>query len=207
MTGDLFDTPTPPADTRPVLVGMNNPLHDNPRYALYPAPEGVTGHRMWTMLTELCGCRRQQYLDAFDRRNVLNSRVWDRRLARQEGPRLWRELAGRTVVLLGREVVAAVGLQQPMPLVWHGPDEWRTGAQPARWCYMPHPSGLNLWYNNGVCRVAAALRLEQLYEESRDGRGAQESVRGESGDGTPLRDEVEDLDAGEQEETDQSTLP
>jgi hypothetical protein len=157
------------ADARPVLVGMNNPLHSNPRYALFPAPSGVTGHRIWTMLRATVGedMWRDTYMQSFDRRNVLNSREWDKKQARIEGPRLWRELGGRTVVLFGREVLSAIGLQQQMPLVWQGPDPFRSGPQPARWCYMPHPSGLNHWYNDPVKWWAAALRLEQLYEDYR----------------------------------------
>jgi hypothetical protein len=168
---DLFDyteTIQEPADMRPVLVGMNNPLSSDPKYALFPAPSGVTGHRIYQMLQDIGAVQfRKEYIDAFDRRNVLNSRTWDKREARTAGPQLWRELSGRTVCLLGREVLAAIGLQQTMPLEWHGPDEFRTGPQPERWCYIPHPSGLNHWYNNSVCRLAVGLRLEQLLEESR----------------------------------------
>lgn len=150
---------------RPVLVGMNNPLRSDPRYALYPAPSGVTGHRIWRMLNEASDAGIRDYLRVFDRRNVLNAIEWDKTAARAEGPRLWRQLGGRTVVLLGRDVLSSIGLQQTMPLEWHGPSPHKTGPQPARWCYLPHPSGLNHWYNDPVKRWAAALRLESLYEE------------------------------------------
>lgn len=143
---------------RPVLVGMNNPLSEKPEHALYPMPSGATGHRIWQMLHERTGASRAAYLRAFDRRNVLDSRTWNREAARSAGLTMWLSLEGRTVVLLGREVLRAMGLGQTAPLEWH--------LDTQRWCYMPHPSGLNHWYNDPVNWAAASLRLEQLYEES-----------------------------------------
>jgi hypothetical protein len=165
---DLFDAPDAAPDRRPVLLGMNNPLSDDPSYALFPAPQSATGYRIFEMLQSTGAIQfRQEYIRGFDRRNVLDSVVWDAKQARQSGPRLWATLGGRTVCLLGREVVASVGLSAVEPLAWQQPDPYRTGQQPARWCYIPHPSGLNRWYNVEVHRVAVGLRLEQLYTESR----------------------------------------
>lgn len=155
-------------DTRPVLVGMNNPLSSKPEHALYPAPERVTGWNIWRMLHETCGMTRQEYLRAFDRRNLVDGVMWNRGLAKERAPRLWSELDGRVVAFLGREVadIMSQGVGTLEPLVWATPmGGILQDGGPARVCLIPHPSGLNHWYNNPTNRAAAALRLEQMYED------------------------------------------
>lgn len=156
---------------KPVLVGMNNPFSADPRLALFPAPAGVTGHRIFQMLQEVGAVKnRKEYIDGFDRRNVINSVTWDKKAARAAGPALWASLDGRTVALLGREVVDVVCPLTPKlePLEWHVPlGSILKDGGPARVCYIPHPSGLNHWYNNRANWVAVGLRLEQMLEEGR----------------------------------------
>lgn len=148
--------------SRPVLIGMNNPLSSDPRYALAPYPSRVAGHRLWQMLNEVSGVGRAQYMRAFDRRNVLSSRTWDVHEARRESDGLLETLAGRKVCILGRDTLNALYLRGTVPpLQWH-----HDGTYDLMWCYIPHPSGLNLWYNDDLHRIAVGLRLEQLYEES-----------------------------------------
>ena len=145
-------------DNRPVLIGMNNPLHSEPRYALFPYPEGCTGHRIFSMLeTRVPGLTRKQYLDAFDRRNVVNGKTWDKKLAREGAAKLEQEFwgSGRTIVLLGNETVAAFAHPRLLlhPQVIGG----------ATWRQVPHPSGRNLWYNDATNRELVARLLEDLY--------------------------------------------
>lgn len=159
---DLFSSSrVVPNDSRPVLVGQNNPYSSDPRYALAPYPVNVTGWRIWRMLNEQCGVKRAQYMRAFDRRNALTARKWDYHAARRESGGMMDTLGGRRVCVLGRDTLSALGLRGTVrPLEWQ---EHRSGAQ---WCYVPHPSGLNLWYNDDLNRTAVGLRLEALYAES-----------------------------------------
>lgn len=152
-------------DKRPVLIGMNNPLSSDPRYALAPYPQGVAGHRLYQMLQAQNGARRAQYMRVFDRRNVLSARVWDVNAARRESAGLKETLGGRKVCILGRDTLNALHLRGTVPpLQWN--EYFTLGMEDKMtWCYVPHPSGLNLWYNDDLNWTAVGLRLEQLYEE------------------------------------------
>jgi hypothetical protein len=149
-------------DKRPVLVGMNNPLSMEPAHALFPHPPGCTGHRLYEMLkSRVPDVTKRQYLDIFDRRNVMHSLVFDRETARMGASKLYLEFygSGRTIVLLGADTVAAFGLPR---LLLH-PQE--NGG--ATWRQIPHPSGRNLWYNNDENRTLVAMLLEDLYNAAR----------------------------------------
>lgn len=150
---------------RPVLIGMNNPLSSDPRHALFPAPEGCTGHRIFMMLqSQNPGLSRADYLRVFDRRNLLQARAWDARAARGAAPALWAGLAGRRAVVLGSATRAALGLPRVPEVRW-GEDGgvW--------WCLLPHPSGRCLWYNDPAQRAVAALLLDELYHAHETPRG------------------------------------
>lgn len=145
-----------PADTRPVLLGMDNPLSSAPEHALYPHPPGCTGWRLYDMLRErLPGVTRGQYLRAFDRRNLCEEK-WSIRAARDRGRWLTRELQGREVVVLGAQPRSALGL----PELLIEPQD-RDGVT---WRQIPHPSGRNLWYNDPGHRQMVAVLLEQLFK-------------------------------------------
>lgn len=140
-------------DPRTVLCGMNNPHSADPRLALYPAPSGVAGHRLWVMLHDVAGSSRREYLDGFDRRNLLTG-VWNAAAARDAARELWSTLNGRRVVLLGQAVVNAANLHRMPPLVWSVSDG-------VTWCEVPHPSGRNLIHNDQIMRFAVGLLLEE----------------------------------------------
>ncbi|MDO8616898.1 MAG: hypothetical protein Q7T33_14380 [Dehalococcoidia bacterium] len=148
---------------------MNNPLSDDPEYDLYPYPAGCTGWRLWKMLPE--GTSRQQYLEAFDRRNLLRAREWDLKKAREAAEALLPELDGRLVVVLGTGVRAALGLPGSEPL-----EMLKTFASVGRrkvtfdWIPFPHPSGRNHWFNRPANRARAAEVLRRLM----DGKSATE---------------------------------
>lgn len=144
---------------RPILIGMNNPISQQDGHQLYPYPPGCTGHRLYEMLTErLPSVSRRQYLDTFERRNLVTGRSWSRPLGQSEAARTFAELfgSGRTIVLLGREVQAAFSIP---PVLLHpqviGGSTWRQ---------IPHPSGLNRWYNVSENRKLVGLLLEELYQ-------------------------------------------
>lgn len=145
-------------DKRPVLIGMNNPVSSDPKHALFPAPEGCTGHRLYEMLRgRLPDVTRKSYLDRFDRRNVVAGKVWNAASAREGAAALEREFwgSGRTIVLLGLDTVKAFGHPRSLihPAIIGG----------ATWRQIPHPSGRNLWYNDATNLALVACLLEDLY--------------------------------------------
>ena len=155
---------------KPILIGMNNPISTRPGHELYPAPEGCTGWRLWRMLNARTGASRIQYLDTFERRNLVVGKEWDRLAARARAYEVVQELrdSGRTVVLLGQSVREAFHyvLEE-----WHGVP---VGGLPAllihpqqvegvTWRQVPHPSGRNLWFNEPENRKVVELLLEELY--------------------------------------------
>lgn len=142
-------------DSRPVLVGMNNPISMRPEHALYPAPEGCSGHRLWRLLHEETGATRLQYIDRFCRINLVVGQ-WDRRRARLGARELLPSLLGRDVVVLGQKVREAFDLpDRPTGESFH------FGG--ARFYFLPHPSGRNLWYNSEANRQIARQLLGRLY--------------------------------------------
>ena len=142
-----------------LLLGMNNPLSDDPEFDLYPYPEGSAGWRLWKMLPE--GTTRRQYLDMFDRRNLLRAREWDQRAARAAAQELLPELGGRAVIVLGTQVRAALGLPKAEPLTWYEMRIPPVGQKATGFFYaaLPHPSGRNMWYNKMANREAVGKFL------------------------------------------------
>lgn len=161
---------------RPIIVGMNNPVSTRPGHELYPLPEGCTGNRLWKMLHSRTGASMRQYVDAFERRNLVVGKEWDRLAARARAYEVVCELrdSGRTVVVLGQEVRAAFDYVI-------GGDGWanlsndRGGLPPllvhpqqaagCTWRQVPHPSGLNRWYNDPKNVKLVELLMEELYVE------------------------------------------
>lgn len=149
-------------DTRPVLIGMNNPVSSDPSHALFPSPEGCTGHRLYEMLkTRVPDVTRRQYLDAFVRRNLVPFKIYSAGMAAKCAAEIEQEYwgTGRTIVLLGLDVVKA--FRHPRSLIHPqviGGVTWRQ---------IPHPSGRNLWYNDEQNRFLVASLLEDLFNATR----------------------------------------
>lgn len=143
-------------NARPVLLGMNNPLSRRAEHALYPDPVNCTGWRIWKMLHARTGASQDDYLEAFDRRNLLNAKTWSLADARWAAGEARRDLRDRTVIILGAEPVKALDLPPVLlhPQVIDG----------VTWRQMPHPSGQNPWYHKPDNRLVAELLLEELYE-------------------------------------------
>lgn len=143
---------------KPILIGMNNPVSSSPGHELYPYPPGCTGHRILEMLqSRIPEVTRRQYLERFERRNLVPHKLFDKKIAREYASKMEYELfgSGRQVVLFGADVAAAFGhprLQIHPQMI--GGTTWRQ---------VPHPSGLNRWYNEGNNRVVVSMLLEELY--------------------------------------------
>lgn len=141
---------------KPILIGMNNPHSDDPRFVLYPCPPGCSGWRVWRMCGEP---KKRDYLLAFDRRNLWLRKSWNLEKAMRRAPGMWREIQYRKVVVFGRETVKALGLPRTEPL------EWQQAPNEVEWCYMPHPSGRCHWYNDPLRLRMASVLLTDLMEE------------------------------------------
>lgn len=115
-------------------------------------------------------------LGLFDRVNLLAEHpgrgagrgdTWPKEQAAEAWRALAPSLAGRRVALVGRAADAA-GLRGLPPLRWiEGED-----GGPARLCYLPHPSGVNRWYNEGGNRARVGAWLARCRREREDANGA-----------------------------------
>lgn len=160
---------------KPILIGLNNPVSTRPGHELYPLPEGCTGNRLWGLLHDRTGASMSQYLDTFERRNLVRGVEYDKVKGRARAHETLVELrgSGRTVVLLGSVVREAfhfclkgsgdlftpvIGEDGLPPLLVH-PQE----AGGCTWRQIPHPSGRNLFYNDEKNREVVALLMEELY--------------------------------------------
>lgn len=125
MQASLFDLPAP-VSQKIVLVGESNPYGADPYYALYPAPNGCSGHRLCTLIL---GMHRAAYLETFERVNLCAG-PWKLAEARASA----EKLHGHRMILLGAKVCAAFRTPfQPFVVV---------GGN----LVLPHPSGLcRLW--------------------------------------------------------------
>lgn len=134
---------------RVLLIGQAPGPNTDPELPLYPTSKTSTGGR----LQELMGISREEYLDLFDRINLLNEFPGrHRRDAKIAAAAVRPLLHSRTVVLVGRNVAQSFGLDAD----FHDWMEW-----PLNECGMclvsviPHPSGRNHWYNDKSNRLAA----------------------------------------------------
>lgn len=125
--------------TKPLLVGESNPFGSDEKFALYPAPDGCSGHRLCCLIL---GMRRRDYLAAFDRINLCAGK-WSTREATDSALKIW--VADRRVILLGSKVAKAFGAD-------FVPFEISVGG---RVLVLPHPSGLcRLWNEPDAIRLA-----------------------------------------------------
>jgi hypothetical protein len=141
---------------RPVLLGMNNPVSRDPAHALYPYPSTCTGAR----LLRFSGLDKRTYLSVFERRNVLDGQQWSTRAARERAPSLREELRGRTVVMLGAPVNSVMRSGTEHELA--GPFVWTPDGHNGWLAKVPHPSGLNQFFNDPLHRELLAIFMAEL---------------------------------------------
>lgn len=139
---------------KPLIVGMNNPYGTDPYYALYPLPVHSAGGRLYQMLKEATGISRHRYLEVFDRINLCSG-PWSLPAARETADAISRA-AHTTIVMLGKDVQRAfcMSLEPLESCVLDG----------ATFHALPHPSGLNPWYNQFDNRQRAKELLRRLYD-------------------------------------------
>jgi hypothetical protein len=119
-----------------ILVGESNPYGGTDEFALYPVPDGCSGHRLCCLIL---GMRRSHYLETFVRSNLCTG-PWRIRDARKRAVELLRENLGGKFILFGRKVCDGFGV----PFV---PFTVADGIL----LRLPHPSGLNrMWQEDGA---------------------------------------------------------
>lgn len=111
------------------LVGEANPYGGDPEFALYPSPDGCSGHRLCCLIL---GMRRSAYLRAFHRVNLCPER-WSTPIARKTVESLED---GRKLVLCGSKVCGAFRVE-------YSPFNRLSDIV----LVLPHPSGRNLMWN------------------------------------------------------------
>ena len=127
---------------KPLLIGEAPSKNEYP-----PTPlEGRIGKR----LAALAGLTFEEFLERFDRVNLLDVRQdtrekgfeFDMASARKNALAAWaRFKAGQTVILLGKRVADAFGLKTV-------PYFQGVTLSEARVYVMPHPSGVSRWWND-----------------------------------------------------------
>ena len=158
--------------SRPLLVGLHNPISPEPEFALYPRPHGCTGWHLQQMLRP--AFHPGDYLRAFDRIDLLEhheqvgGKGYTARLRRAHWRMLEHIIDGKyeTVVLLGADVWRAMlGVPKLRP-PWLC---WRTVSVTSndvgwqvRFLTLPHPSGRNPWYRNPANKAATSRALQQV---------------------------------------------
>ena len=136
--------------SKPLLVGESNPYGSDPHFALYPLPEGGSGHRL---CRRILGMRCADYLRAFDRANLCAG-DWSEAYAKKSARAVLSEI-GR-VILLGSKVCRAFSASF-IPFattdVAYSPSSVVTAL------ILPHPSGRSRIWNDptAVARTRAAV--------------------------------------------------
>lgn len=145
---------------KPLIIGMSNPYSTDPARALWPEPVGCSGWHLWKMIHEVCGMTAEEYVQLFDRMNLVEGEDWNFRRARRAAKKLVPNLRGREVAVLGRETMRAIGPRglAPCQSVRH---------EGATLVYLPHPSGLNRWYNDKLNRWSAGETLAAMVRRSK----------------------------------------
>jgi hypothetical protein len=138
------------------LIGETNPYQDDPedsiRYAMYPDPPESAGGR----LCELILGMEHRDLRAFERRNLLAG-PWEGRGVTERARAaaaclVWEMGPGDQVFLFGRKVFESFFPGEP----WSAAPPFHTigrslngGSAPYTWFWaLPHPSGLNRFWND-----------------------------------------------------------
>lgn len=156
--------------SRPLLIGQAPGPKTDPGEPLHPATS-LTGRRLATLF----GLEDHSYLTAFDRANLLyqypgkvgKEDRFPMAEAKLSALTLAPLLAGRTVILLGRNVCSAFRLDA---LPWFTWSELPLGSyrEPAAVAAIPHPSGRCRVYNDPASRDEAAAFLRELVEQKVD---------------------------------------
>lgn len=123
---------------------------------------GMTSRR----LVGLSGLTREVFVQVAARINLVESpqpmigggRGFDRVAGRIRAAELTRRFTGRRLMLLGRRVSSSFGLDGEY-LSWELVRPWAT-----LFCVVPHPSGMNRWWNTPENRFRAGVFLAHWFK-------------------------------------------
>lgn len=157
--------------SRVLLVGAApGPAFARPYRPLHPVPATGSGGR----LAQVMGVSPETYLRLFDRTNLLTEPAgrWANRedrfpiaVARNAARAMEPLLRDRRVVMLGRDVARAFGVDPALPFhEWRGVYLEHAGVV-ATIAVAPHPSGRCRWYNDPANLRAARLFWRPVVEE------------------------------------------
>lgn len=141
-----------------LFLGEDNPLSDAAEHALYPWPEGCSGHRLMKIL----GLPEDQYL-SLHRANLCSRESFSMKEARRRAEFLCTDPSApwRVVVLLGRKVADAFAYERDF--FTHGIEpKTATWTTPVTLVSLPHPSGRVLLWNKPEMRQRAREILREL---------------------------------------------
>ena len=152
------------------LIGEFNPYGQDPKYALYPHPENATGAR----LARVLNLTPQEYLAAFERRNLLAQAKWSAPLAKQSADAVLTSVGvDDALVLLGARVAAAFGLYFRTCLCTPLVRAVGSARVLVKVLVIPHPSGLSReWSAPGT-----AQRVRDAFRRLSELRGVEEPDR------------------------------
>ena len=146
---------------RIVVVGMTNPQSRDPEHALHTQPTGCTGHRLWQLAAARSGISEAEWLEMTDRRNLCLDE-WDRTQAWESAREMTPDLEDKVTVLLGADVAGSF-TNSTLPGICQWGRRYGTPPRPAKpWVLIPHPSGLNRWYNDPTNRAVVEILLADL---------------------------------------------
>lgn len=138
---------------KPVILGMNSKTGE----ALGLLPTTGAGARLW----KCSGYTLREYLDTFDRMNLLEEPEWNDKEARSSSKAIKERLKGRRIIVLGSVVWTALSLPKLLPC-----DFYVNVNDLTTWYFVPHPSGKNIWYNDNKNRE----KVRELFQKFREER-------------------------------------
>ena len=154
-----------------LLVGLDNPHSEDPRFALYPRPEGATGDRIVELIAEHLGeYQAAAYLQDFVRANLYGIRraatgPGQKRCDVDQAANVMLLAAAHhsdDVVLFGRRVTEAFEVFSGRKLENMESAVNEYCERPVRFWSVPHPSVRNAWYRKKRNRQQAGKLLASL---------------------------------------------
>lgn len=153
------------------FIGEDNPYGADPEFALYPRPDGCSGHRLCDYIL---GLSERDYLRMgwIERRNLCGA-VWGANAARDNAVALLHAPPSRVLVPLGAKVRDAFQWALTRLLVNGRIETWTTTAirrdDPklpiVSILPLPHPSGRNTIWNEAAKRALARSLLRSVAPE------------------------------------------
>lgn len=136
-----------------IIVGVNDPYNQTP---LQPDIIGSSGHKLWSMT----GLSMPNYVRYFERVNLWSmSDNKNEFVGRERAKGIVSTVSGSVdafIICLGKDVARAFGIEGKPKMKFFG-------LKNNVWvAHLPHPSGLNRWYNSDENRAAATYFMQQV---------------------------------------------